>query len=109
MSKTPQPFFTHARPCESCGKPVDSEDLKPASWMPEILVGPCCREYLSDAMPDQPVCPSLWQFICEQAQTVRAISEAFDEHLRTCLYCQNAGRMPARSSSTPPRVHQEAA
>jgi hypothetical protein len=106
---SPEPFFTHARPCESCGRPVNPENLKPAGWAPELNVGPCCREYLADSLPDQPVCHALLEFFWYEAETVAQIQQAFRRHLASCPECQKAARKPVERISRSAAMQKEAA
>jgi hypothetical protein len=83
--ETPRPFFTRAVPCESCGKPVDSRI--PASWDPDLLVGPCCEIHADDLPQERPVCETLYQSVC-RAQTVQQVRDAFNQHQATgCPLC----------------------
>ena len=80
-----KPFYTEAKPCESCGKPCDSR--RQASWDPDLMVGPCCEIYLGDLAEDQPLCETLHELVC-RAQTVQAVCDAFDQHAKSgCLIC----------------------
>jgi len=82
---TPEPFFAHAEPCESCGLPVWGERF-PASWDTSLLIGECCRIDF-ETIVNQPMCPAFWPLI-ERAMTCYQVSRAFEEHLRTCPECQ---------------------
>lgn len=76
-------FHTHALPCESCGKPVD--ERKPATWDPDLMVGPCCEFDLS-GIPDVPTCEGLYRAIM-RCTTVREVEAAFTAHRLVCSFC----------------------
>jgi hypothetical protein len=78
-----EPFFTQALPCESCGQPCD--DRRPASWDPELLVGPCCELDLSQ-IPDMPVCEDLCKLLMRCA-TVGQVGDVFSTHRKVCRKC----------------------
>lgn len=77
-------FHTHALPCESCGKPVD--ERKPATWDPDLMVGPCCEFDLS-GIPDVPTCEGLYRAIM-RCTTVREVEAAFTAHRMVCAFCR---------------------
>src|ERR1700690_1302989 len=89
---SPEPFYAHALPCESCGKPV--EDRKPATWDPTLEVGPCCEFNLDAEFPDLPVCPTLWRSLNHCTSTA-AVSLAMACHLAECPMCQQARKEAA--------------
>ena len=80
----PEPFYTEALPCESCGKPCDSR--VPASWDPELLVGKCCEIDLSDQAPLEPVCLELARCL-SRVRTVGEVVAAFRLHETSCRLC----------------------
>jgi hypothetical protein len=80
-----EPFACEALPCEACGAPLDCE-RHPASWAPELMVGPCCQ--IEDAeLPDKPVCPGLFHALMH-SDSVAAVSLAYSIHLAECPVCQ---------------------
>ena len=94
----PQPFFTHAQPCQSCGKPCDS--LTRCSWDSDLMVGPCCQISSEDLAEIRPCCETLYHLVC-QAQTVQAVCEAFDSHEKSgCPICQGARKTIAGQVET---------
>jgi len=80
-----QPFFAEALPCESCGAPC--EERKPATWDPELLVGPCCELDLSQ-IPDLPNCESLNRQVA-RCRSIQEVSLAMHLHLAECPVCQS--------------------
>ena len=78
-------FYTHALPCESCGKPVLG-DRAPAEWDLDLHVGPCCAFSLN-LIPDLPTCPALWPAL-EHCTSVQEVSLAMALHLAECPSCQ---------------------
>jgi hypothetical protein len=93
---TPQPFYTEALPCGSCGKPCS--ELFPCTWDSNLMVGECCPEYLGDAMPNQPICRSLSRFI-NQARTVKQVQDAWKEHQDSCVECRRLSRKQPQSAT----------
>jgi hypothetical protein len=82
----PRAFFTESEPCESCGKPVDCE-RRPASWDPELMVGPCCEFGLDiPELDNAPTCQTLWNDL-ERCKSVAEVSAAMEAHLLTCPVC----------------------
>jgi hypothetical protein len=83
--REPEAFYTHSQPCEACGKPVDG-DRYPASYDPELLVGPCCQAEEVET-PDEPVCPRLYMALMF-SDSVSAICLAWKIHNQTCPVCR---------------------
>jgi hypothetical protein len=77
------PFFAHALPCESCGAPC--EDRQPASWDPELLVGPCCQFDISQ-IPDMPICEDLYRLVM-RCHTVGEVADTYTAHRQVCRQC----------------------
>lgn len=74
-------FYAYALPCESCGAPCD--ERQPATWDPELQVGPCCAVDLS-GIPEVPVC-----------------AEFFENHHALCHRGANAGRQQVSQAGMP--------
>src|SRR5271166_4506599 len=79
----PRPFYTEALPCESCGKPC--EDRHPATWDPELLVGPCCELDLS-TIPEMPTCEELYRALM-RCSTVGQVQDVYTAHRKVCRRC----------------------
>ena len=90
------PFFAHAEPCESCGRPVFGERL-PAAWDESLLIGECCAIH-SDELPDEPICEALGIAV-SRCSTVAAVRLAFAIHLAECPACRS--RRPAAAAAVP--------
>jgi len=87
-SLNPQPFFTEAVPCESCGRPASER-----YWNPEaqLMIGVGCE----CETPDDPICPELLEPIAA-AKSVREIVQVCKEHRATCPVCNpNFHQLPA--------------
>lgn len=84
-----QAFYTHALPCESCGKPV--AERKPATWDPDLMVGACCEFDLSE-IPNVLTCEALYRVIM-RCTTVGEVRDAFTAHRLVCSFCR--GEDPA--------------
>ena len=76
-------FYTHALPCESCGKPCDERHT--ATWDLDLQVGPCCAVDLS-GIPEVPVCAELARVLMRCA-TVGQVSDAYQSHKQVCRVC----------------------
>ena len=90
--RRPEPFFTEAEPCESCGRPA----LNGRTFDPEhgiwIANGcPCLQE-------EQPICRALEQPILK-ARTVREVREVIRNHRALCPICGTPARKEATSQS----------
>jgi hypothetical protein len=81
-----QPFYTHALPCESCGKPCD--ELHVPYWDTDLHVGMCCAIHSDEWINDtEPTCKDLYRLV-SHCKTVAAVSEAFEAHAHSgCLIC----------------------
>lgn len=74
-------------PCESCGRPCNPEDLKPATWDENLKVGPCCPiSYDLPELENAPTCPTLWESVY-RCKSVLEVAAAMDEHLIYCPVC----------------------
>ena len=82
----PQPFFTHALPCESCGKPCD--ELHVPYWDSDLHVGMCCAIHSDEWINDtEPTCEALYRLV-SHCKTVAEVSDAFEVHAHSgCLLC----------------------
>lgn len=76
-------FYAYALPCESCGAPCD--ERQPATWDPELQVGPCCAVDLSE-IPEMPACAELAR-ILKRCATVGQVSDAYQSHKQVCRVC----------------------
>ena len=73
----PEPFYTEALPCESCGKPVDGE--RRASWDESLLVGPCCASDVPESIRDPSICMDLYRIhdgLPDSRGTVRRVESS---------------------------------
>ncbi len=75
----PEPFFTEALPCESCGAPVSER-----TWNQEheIWIGTDC----SCNAPNQPL-PACMIAVIEAARTVGELCDSVKQHRQTCPVC----------------------
>lgn len=80
----PEPFYTEALPCESCGKPVDGE--RRASWDESLLVGPCCASDVPESIRDPSICMDLYR-IQMACQTVGELCDESKAHRLVCRVC----------------------
>jgi predicted transcriptional regulator len=78
-SLNPQPFFTVAVPCESCGRPASERYWNPEA---ELMIGLGCE----CETPDDLMCPELLGPIAA-AKTVGEIVRVCKEHRATCSVC----------------------
>ena len=90
--REPKAFYTNSQPCESCGKPVDC-DRYPASYDPELLVGPCCQVEEVEG-PDDPICPGLYQAVMS-SNSVSEIMRQVESHKLICALCNHLLRKAA--------------
>lgn len=80
-----RPFFTHARPCESCGEPQDE-----LQWNPEwqMNIGTDC----SCVIPWEPIeCPELLEVYIQAPGTLIALRSEVEAHKAECAICKLAG------------------
>lgn len=77
-------FYANAEPCESCGQPI-FEGRKPASWDPDLKVGPCC-EYVVEEIPEIPICEELYK-LTMRARTVGELHDTYTSHRKVCRVC----------------------
>ena len=84
--REPQPFFTEALPCESCGKPCDK--LHIPYWDPDLHVGMCCAIHSDEWINDMhPTCEDLYRAV-SRCSSVAEVSRAFDLHANSgCAIC----------------------
>ena len=94
----PELFYTHAWPCESCGKPCD-ERHRPY-WAPELKVGICCALHSDEWLNDtEPTCDELFKLIAT-CISVAEVSAIMESHAHSgCLRC--TPRKEAQSDSKP--------
>jgi hypothetical protein len=78
-----EPFFTYALPCENCGEPV--EERAPASWDPDVQVGPCCQLDIA-RIPDVPICQELYR-LTMLAGTIGEMVDIRERHRKVCRVC----------------------
>ena len=71
--------------CESCG--ADCESLSPASWDPELLIGPCC-EVEPIEVPEIPRCLVEYQIVMS-AKTIGEMCDRVKEHRKNCPVCSD--------------------
>ena len=69
--------------CESCG--ADCESLSPASWDPELLVGPCCAVEPIE-VSEVFRCLAEYQIVLS-AKTIGEMCDQVKEHRKNCPVC----------------------
>ncbi len=98
--RTPEPFYTEALPCESCGRPAQERTFDPDSG---LWIGVNC---VCVTIPDEPICSALEGPIMA-ARNVREIVEACKAHREYCPICKPVQgkeiEMATRSEREPER------
>jgi hypothetical protein len=102
---TPEPFYTEAEPCESCGSPTHAPRVWNAEYELWIAIDCSCNA------PDTPL-PACIIAVLEAAQTVGELCDSVKAHLLICPVCGPSRfpqRKPVESETEAARQKREAA